>query len=335
MKKRIIYACIAAACSVAAIFAYLKLPPVIEASIVAANQAVEQRQNEIDSMANDMVNAADKGGFTWGFGKKDKSDEELSDDTKELQGFEIDFLDVGQGNAVLVECDGQYAMIDGGGRSSSSYVVSYLTEHNVPKIDLMIASHYDEDHISGLVGIINTTPVGLFLGPSYQTDTKIFDSLVNAIADNKVAFETPNVGDFYYLGSATFEVVGPLYYSHKDDNDNSIGIRVHYGDNTFLFLGDTSEEGEQELLNYGIDLKSDVYMVSHHGSMYSSSMDLLKEVNPRYAIISVGEGNQYNHPNEKTLARLSNLGVKVYRTDRDGVIIINSDGEKIKVSCQD
>lgn len=134
----------------------------------------------------------------------------------------LTMLDVGQGLSVLIEADGEYLLYDGGGRSASSYVVSYLQQHGVDQIRWLVASHYDEDHISGLVGVLNTVEVEEALLPDYTTETQIYQSLQNAIAEQNVPVVTPLQGDLYTLGNAEIEVVGPGNNHYTKDNDNSL-----------------------------------------------------------------------------------------------------------------
>lgn len=136
--------------------------------------------------------------------------------------FSLTMLDVGQGFSVLIEADGKYLLYDGGGRSASSYVVSYLQKHAVDQVRWLVASHYDEDHISGLVGVLNTVEVEEALLPDYTTDTQIYQSLQNAIAEQNVPVVTPLQGNLYTLGNAKIEVVGPGNNHYAKDNDNSL-----------------------------------------------------------------------------------------------------------------
>ncbi|MEE8815567.1 MAG: ComEC/Rec2 family competence protein [Lachnospiraceae bacterium] len=247
-------------------------------------------------------------------------------------GFSLTMLDVGQGLSCLIKSDGQYMLYDGGPRESSSYVVSYLQQHGVSKLTYLVASHYDEDHIAGLVGVLNTTPVTYALTPDYVADTKIYASFENGLAANGANDIHPIMGDVYTLGKAQLQVVGPAYYTHPGDNDNSIAIRITYGNTSFLLTGDAEEDEEYEMVASGLPLDSDVYVVGHHGSDSSSTTELLNAVTPSYALISVGKGNSYGHPTEGALTRLTAAGAKIFRTDDQGEITVVSDGKTLTFS---
>ena len=252
--------------------------------------------------------------------------------------FSLTMLDVGQGLSVLIEADGEYLLYDGGGRSASSYVVSYLQKHAVDQVRWLVASHYDEDHISGLVGVLNTVEVEEALLPDYTTDTQIYQSLQNAIAEQNVPVVTPLQGNLYTLGNAKIEVVGPDNNHYAKDNDNSLCLRVSYGNFQCLLTGDAEQDAEEDMIRSGQDLSCDVYVVGHHGSASSSCDALLDAAAPQYAFLSVGEGNPYGHPAEETLEALQRRGIALYRTDKQGEVTVYSDGDSYwfsTASCED
>lgn len=252
--------------------------------------------------------------------------------------FSLTLLDVGQGLSVLIEADGEYLLYDGGGRSTSSYVVSYLQQHGVDQIRWLVASHYDEDHISGLVGVLNTVEVEEAMLPDYTTDTRIFQSLQNAIAEQNVPVVTPLQGDLYTLGNAEIEVVGPGNHHYAKDNDNSLCLHVSYGNFQCLLTGDAEQDAEEDMVRSGQDLSCDVYVVGHHGSTSSSCDALLDAAAPQYAFLSVGEENPYGHPAEETLEAIQRRGIAMYRTDKQGEVTVYSDGDRYwfsTASCED
>lgn len=249
--------------------------------------------------------------------------------TDDLFGLTVTFLDVGQGNAVLFSCDGHYMMMDGGPSSSSSFVVAYLKKQNIESLDYVIASHYDSDHISGLVGVLNVFDTETFIGPNYDADTKIYDSLMDKLAAQNLTVTFPKAGDTYTFGDAVFTIAAPITYSEDNENDNSVGIRMTYGDTSFLIYGDGEEASEQAMIASGEELSSDVLMVSHHGSKNATIKEMLEAVKPSYAVISVGADNSYGHPTEEVLDRLESAGCTVYRTDQNGTIQACSDGKTI------
>lgn len=252
--------------------------------------------------------------------------------------FSLTMLDVGQGLSVLVQADGEYLLYDGGGRGASSYVVAYLQQHGVTELEWLVVSHYDEDHISGLVGVLHTTPVEQALMPDYTSDTQIYQSLQNTLAEKVVTVTYPAQGDTFSLGSAEIQIVGPKNYDYDSDNSNSLCLRIEYGDFRCLMTGDAEQDAEQDMAVFGQDLSCDVYVVGHHGSSSSTSEELLEAASPRYAFLSVGAGNAYGHPTEQTLDTLQQHGAALYRTDKQGEVTVYSDGENCWFStspCED
>lgn len=246
----------------------------------------------------------------------------------------VQYIDVGQGNAVLLQTKEQAMIIDGGDRSHSSKVVSYLKKHNVETLDYVIATHYDADHLSGLVGVLNCYPVAKVLDPDYTTDSKIFASYQTMKKEKGITSVHPKAGETYPFGDGQFTILAPNSTHYSDDNDYSIAILFEYGKNRFLFAGDASIESEYEILENGIDVSCDVYLASHHGSSTSTSEAFLKAMNPSTTIISVGADNSYGHPNEEILNRLKKASIPIYRTDTNGTITATSDGTTIQISTE-
>lgn len=240
----------------------------------------------------------------------------------------VHFLDVGQGVSVLLESDGHYAIYDGGGPERSSYVVSYLQEQGIESFDYIIASHYDLDHISGLVGVVNVFPANTILGPNYVGDTDIYASLINKINEKDESIVSPSVGDTYTLGSATLEVLAPLEL-YADPNECSIVIKASCNGSSALLTGDASNQSENAMISSGADLSSDILMVGHHGSAAATSEEFLNSVNPQYAVISCGSDNKFRHPAQDTMTRLQNRNLNLFRTDLQGTVTATLDGNGI------
>ncbi|MBQ8662650.1 MAG: MBL fold metallo-hydrolase [Eubacterium sp.] len=241
----------------------------------------------------------------------------------------VRFLDVGQGNSVLVECDGRYMLIDGGDYDYSSYVVAYLKNQGVETLDYMVVSHYDSDHLSGCVGALRAFDVEMVICPDYEGDTKTYYTFADDLEQYAVDYVHPEVGDVYEFASAEFTVVCPEECDYSDENDNSVGIRLTFGSNSFLVCGDAGEESEEDMVESGVYLQSDVYMAGHHGSAGSSTYDFLQKVQPEAVVISAGFDNSYGHPAKATMNRLKNTGADIYRTDLQGELIAVCDGTDI------
>ena len=241
----------------------------------------------------------------------------------------VHFLDVGQGLSVLVQSQGQNLLYDGGDRGHSSFVVSYLQKQNVSTIDYMISSHYDEDHVAGLVGCLDSFSVKNVIGADYIQDTKIYQSFENSVSSQGLNVQHPNPGTDFSFGSGKFTILSPQSIS-SNDNDNSVAIRLENGSNHFLFTGDAESAGEEAICNLGLDLSCDVIVPGHHGSATATTWDLLQQTVPEYAVISCGAGNSYGHPHKDTMDKLSDMGIQVFRTDEQGTVIAVSDGSDIQ-----
>ena len=252
-------------------------------------------------------------------------------DIPENSNFEVHFIDVGQADSALIECDGKTMMIDGGNVADSNVVAAYLKKEDVTELNYVVCSHAHEDHVGGLSGALSVTKADNIYAPKTEANTKAYKNFKKKAEEQNVEIKHPNVGDKIQLGSSTVEFLGPVDENGKDLNSTSIVLKIIYGNTSFLFTGDAESDEEEEILNSGADLKSTVLKVGHHGSRTSTSYPFLREVMPQYAVISVEKGNSYGHPNEETLSKLSDAGVEVYRTDESGDIVMTSDGNSINI----
>lgn len=246
--------------------------------------------------------------------------------------FSIHFIDVGQADAALVECDGHYMLIDGGNKADSSLIYSVLKKAEVSKLDIVVGTHAHEDHIGGLPGAFNYTTADLTLCPVKSYDSNAFEDFSKYANQKGGGITIPSVGNTYGLGSATVSILG--VNGGSDPNDTSIILRIDYGETSFLFTGDAEREAEQAVLNSGLNLSATVLKVGHHGSDTSTGYVFLREVMPQYAIISVGNDNSYGHPTENTLSRLRDADVKLFRTDLQGDVYCTSDGKTVTFSVE-
>lgn len=239
------------------------------------------------------------------------------------------FLDVGQGDATVIVCDGEVLMIDGGPSSASQFIYSFLRNTlQINHIDVMIATHPHADHIGGLSAALNACVVDVLYTSEINYDTKAWQSVLKYTDAQGTPVVIPFPGDFFEIGGATVEILGPLWY-HNSLNDLSLIIKVTYGDTSLLITGDAEWEAEHDLLDAGVDVSANVLRVGHHGSNTSTSYQFLRAVAPQYGIISVGKDNTYGHPDEETLSRLEDADVIVMRTDQLGTIVCYSNGTEL------
>lgn len=249
-------------------------------------------------------------------------------------GFSVHFIDVGQGDSALVICDGKTMLIDGGKPHASSIIYTYLKKLGIEYLDYIVASHADDDHIGGLSAPLSKMKVGSVLAPETEANTSSYTSFKTKAAEQGLTIRHPKPGDTLTLGSSKTTFLGPITESGSDRNNGSIVMKVVYGETSFLFTGDAEREEEQQILSTGCDLSTTVLKVGHHGSRNSTTYPFLREVMPKYAVISVGKDNSYGHPTEDTLSRLRDADVKVYRTDIQGDIIAVSDGKTVTITTK-
>ena len=244
--------------------------------------------------------------------------------------LEVHFLDVGQGDSTLIK-SGEHAMlIDAGENEKGEDVKEYLKSQHVEKLDYIIGTHPDSDHIGGMDVAIDTFDSEKIFMPDLEKDTKTYQEVIDSAKEKSEEIVEPEVGETYELGDAEFTIVSPIGDDYSNSNNYSIGILLEHGENKFLFVGDAEEESEEEMLEHHVDVDADVYKVSHHGSSTGTSEEFLKEISPEYAVISCGEGNSYGHPHAEVLNELRAEGVEVFRTDEQGTIVAMSDGKKIE-----
>lgn len=250
----------------------------------------------------------------------------------EASRLEVHFLDVGQGDATLIVSDGQTMLIDSGDDGQGTALQLYLTKQGIEKLDYLVLTHTDADHIGGADVIISKFDIGnVFIG-DYKKETRVYRDLMQALKDRGLSYTTPAVGESFSLGAATFTILAPNK-EYSDPNNTSIVLLLKNGENSFLFSGDAQEQAEEDILENGISIDCDVYKVGHHGSKHSNSKEFLSAMTPDCAVISCGENNSYGHPDAEVLNNLRSMGVKVYRTDEQGTIVAVSDGRQITWNC--
>lgn len=252
--------------------------------------------------------------------------------TNEKSSFAIHFIDVGQGDAALVLCDGKSMLIDGGKSTASDIIYTYLNKQSITYLDYIVCSHADEDHIGGLAGALSAVSVGTVYAPETGADTKSYLNFHRKTQEQGLEIRHPKPGDSFAFGSSTVQVLGPIDENTSERNNTSIVLKVQYGATSFLFTGDAEFDEEHDILEQSYDLSATLLKVSHHGSAGATSYRFLREVMPQYAIISVGKSNSYGHPTEEVLSKLRDADTKVFRTDMQGDIIAASDGQSVTIT---
>ncbi len=242
--------------------------------------------------------------------------------------LEIYYLDVGQADSILIRHLDNNVLIDAGNNADGKLLVEYFNSLGINHFDYVIGTHAHEDHIGGMDDIIDNFRIDHFYMPGVITTTKTFEDVLDSLDAKKIKFETPQIDSIINLGDLKISI---LYVGDDktDLNNTSIVLKLYYGDTSYLFTGDATSEVEKKIINK--DLKSDVLKVGHHGSQYSSSARFIKEVSPKYSIICVGKNNDYGHPKDVVLNKLNRINSTIYRTDRDGTILLKSDGKGIVI----
>lgn len=241
--------------------------------------------------------------------------------------LEVYFLDVGQADSALITCGDMTMLIDGGNVGDGQKLYSLLKERNISTLDYVICTHAHEDHVGGLASALTACTAEVVYSPVTDYDSRAFRNF----AEKAGKITVPRPGDTFSFGSGTAEILACDPYA-EEANNTSIVMKLTFGKTTFLFTGDAETPVEQTILDSGYDPSATVLKVGHHGSSSSTSYRFLNEVMPQYAVISVGEDNSYDHPNDDVLSRLRDADVKVYRTDLDGDILCISDGKKVTFS---
>ncbi len=247
--------------------------------------------------------------------------------------LEVTFFDVGQGDAIFIETPGgRQILIDGGPDNSVLRKLAEEMPFYDRSIDIVIATHPDADHITGLIDVLEKYDVGLVIDSGDFKGTGVFQEYSSVLKDKNYRYKKAIVGDKIKIGEdIILEILNPGEELYEKSNNNSVVIRMDYSDASFLFTGDAERLVEHRLIQGGWDIDVDVMQVAHHGSKTSSSQLFLENVSPDLAVISVGENNRYRHPFPAVLENLDKYGIKVLRTDTDGDIGFVSDGEEIIV----
>lgn len=243
------------------------------------------------------------------------------------------FIDVGQGDSILVICNDKTMLIDGGNTADSDLIYTFLKNHKIKHLNYIVGTHAHEDHIGGLAGALNYASVGTVYCPVVSYNSKAFEDFVKYIKKQGKSITVPNSGDTFSLGDANVKIIAPVNPS-DEPNNTSIVMKLTYKNTSFLFTGDCQREEEEDIIKAGYNIRATVLKVGHHGSDTSTNYQFLREIMPKYAVISCGKDNVYGHPHEKTMSKLRDADTKLFRTDIQGTITAKSDGKTITFSTE-
>jgi beta-lactamase superfamily II metal-dependent hydrolase len=246
--------------------------------------------------------------------------------------LETHFIDVGQGDALLIQYNGKTMVVDAGDLGLGSTVVSYLRQQGVSRLEYVVATHPHADHIGGMTDVLNAFPVGRFIDSGNPHTTRTYENMLIAIDEKNIPFSVAERGQTIDLDPAlSIEILNPGPQLTGDLNEDSVVLKIEYKQIAFLLVGDAGISTENIMMQHH-DLDSEILKVGHHGSRYSSGQSFLSAVSPEVSVIMVGEGNRYGHPADEVLDRLQAVGTQVYRTDHHGTVVISTDGVKYTVT---
>ena len=245
----------------------------------------------------------------------------------------VHFIDVGKADSIYIKCKDKNILIDAGEKNTYDLVNEYLRRQNVKVLDLVIATHPHTDHIGGMPKVIEEFQINKLLMPELKEEviptSRTYEKFLLAIKNKNIAPERPIPGTSFNVGELIFDVLAPNK-QYDDVNNNSIVVKMTFKNTSFLFTGDAEKESENDMMNNNFNLEADVLKVGHHGSKTSTSSAFLRKVNPKYAVVCVGE-DRYNLPKKITIDKLTKRNIKVFRTDCNGTVVFSTDGNKISV----
>lgn len=248
----------------------------------------------------------------------------------------VHFIDVGQGDSILIEGPDFAVLIDGGYKENGPDVADYLRARGITRLDLVVATHPHGDHIGGLIQVLLEFEVDEVLDPGVAYASGTYEEFLDVIDSREIAFTEARAGMRRDLGAGiSLHVLHPADPQEGGDpNHLSVVTRLTYGNAAFLFAGDAEAADEEEMLERGHNLRADVLKVGHHGSYTSTSRDFLRAVDPLCAVIMLGADNGYGYPHQEVLDLLNDRDIPIFRTDVHGTIVFTTDGENIDVSTE-
>ncbi len=250
-----------------------------------------------------------------------------------LGNLRVHFIDVGEGDAILIQMsDNKNILIDSGNLSAGYKVGKYLKSIKISLLECIIVTHMHPDHVGGIFNILPKIKTNyIYYNGFHPQENEFFFELINLAKDLNISLKTLNSGNQLLFGKVRFDVISPIKPLSGNMNEDSIVLRINFGKINILLAGDLNIRGEKRLINASTNLNSDVLKVGHHGAKDSCSEEFINKVKPKIAVLSVGRNNRYGYPSKAVIERFKIKKIPLYRTDYDGTIIIQTDGNVISI----
>ncbi|MDN3428067.1 MBL fold metallo-hydrolase [Microbacterium sp. APC 3898] len=299
----------------------------LAACVEVSEKPKEEREPAEANQESEPAKVEESKDIEYSDGNKKPVGEEVA-----LEGLTVHYINVGQGDSTLLEFDGFSMLIDAGNWNSKE-AVDYLKQQEIKDIDIVVGTHPDADHIGQLAQVIGEFEIGEVWMSGNTSSSNTFLNVLQAIEASGSDYVEPRSGDVFDVGSMKIEVLYPDEITGSA-NEESVSLKMTYGDVRFVFTGDAGIKQEQEMIDSGMDLDAEILHLGHHGSNTSTSSAFLEAVTPEVAIYSAGDDNSYGHPHAEVIAAVENAGAKVYGTDVNGTILVKTDGKSYNVEIQ-
>lgn len=251
------------------------------------------------------------------------------------EGIYVHFIDVGQGDAALVQTASGNLLIDTGTSDSIEALTDYIHALSIETLEYAIFTHPHADHIGGASAVLDTYTVENVIMPNAVSTSKTFEKMLNAIEAEQCEVIEGKAGVSFSMGDVFIELLAPVSDDLDDLNNASVVAKIIYGNISFLFTGDAETASESEMLDRdAAKLDVDILKVGHHGSSTSSSAKFLAAVSPEIAVVSAGLYNEYGHPHAEVVNRLQDIGTELYRTDKNGSVVVHTDGNTYEIQTE-
>lgn len=255
-----------------------------------------------------------------------------SDDNIENTLLKVTYIDVGQGDSILLQSGEESMLIDSGERQYADAVMDCLEENDINTLTYAVVTHPHSDHCGAMDEILNVYSADNFMCTNAPSDSKVWQDVLSEVKSKRIKTITASAGQSFDFGNTKVDIFSPIKNDYDDLNDWSIVMKVTCSKVSFLFTGDAEKLVEYQMMDKGYNLSSTVLKLGHHGSSTSTCEEFLYTVNPSYAVISCGKDNEYGHPHDETIELLKHYGVTYFQTDKLSSIVAETDGERVVFS---